>query len=56
MCRLSPLLSPFPLPSNPPPPHCSIMCRLSGFVSMSAVDFGVVTRYFYFQVGRVVRV
>ncbi|KAL6755733.1 hypothetical protein V8C86DRAFT_180281 [Haematococcus lacustris] len=32
------------------PSLLAFMCRLSGCVSNSAVDFGVVERYFYFQV------
>jgi hypothetical protein len=27
----------------------AFMCRLSGFKSISEIDFGVVSRYFYFQ-------
>jgi hypothetical protein len=27
----------------------SIICRLSGFVSLSQVDFGVLLRYYWFQ-------
>jgi len=27
----------------------AVMCKLSGFISFSSVDFGVIDRYFYFQ-------